>query len=307
MIFRGVMVALAVLLASPAGAHASYLHVDRVGTGPAASAIAGDAISRTTAYVSAPGRLQVGSAGRHAVARAVPSQCLPTAVTASAVALSCVLPDRPYTPAVMDLSTGAIAVLPSLNDLTGLITRIGAAWVSFAGFSSPDDVHVVNTRRLVNWRTQRTVSLGAGDPFGSRRRIDLDLSEPSRRLCTPLRRGRDGDIFDDIRYYPLVQQGRWALTIGNVTARVRRCGSSHRTLLKRGQGAVLGVDFVGYITRTRVVYLDLRTGKRSSRPWPTAYKPKLAAAGRRLLISAPTQQPSLSKPGAERYRLYRAG
>jgi len=124
--------------------------------------------------------------------------------------------------------------------------------------------------------------------------------------CAPIRRRIGGGI-DDIKYLPLTKQSQWTLhATSSGGAYVQRCRSRRTLRLPRVSSAVLGIDFVGYLQRRRIVYLDLRSGRRSSRAWPTEQTPLLAAAGRRLIISAPEQPDAYPAVPDPTYRIYRS-
>jgi hypothetical protein len=206
---------------------------------------------------------------------------------------------------VYDLDRGAIVPLTIPAGLSGSITDLGARWAMVRASSSPDGLHSLATRLVIDWRTQRALSLGRTDPFGAARYVDLDAATASRLLCVPLRRRLAGGI-DDIKYLPVERNGRWTLSAtATGAAYVQRCGTQSRRRLPRASSPVLGVDFVGYLESRRIVYLDLSTGRRMTRVWPSSETPQLAAAGRRLIISAPEQAATYPPAQQPTYRIYR--
>lgn len=292
----------ALVLALASTATAAEFRVEALGTH--GSIAVGSSGHPTTAYLASPGQLAVGSAGRATRSVAVPVGCTPVAAAPQAIALTCSTATVAV-PAVYDLRRGALSALELPTGLSGHVTGIGNRWAMIFAASSPDELHVVATRLLIDWRTQRTVSLGREDPFGAGRSIDLDASGGARRLCAPIRRRTGGGI-DDIKYLELTKAGRWTLNItDDGISYVQRCGTRRTTPLGLVQNPVLGNDFVGYIKNRRIVYLDLRTGKRTTRAWPTGQTPTLAAAGRRLIISAPEQTPAYPPVQNPTFRIYR--
>jgi hypothetical protein len=282
-------------LAGPCTASAAGLRLERLAV--ASSAAVASAEHRTTAYLSAPGTLVVGVAGRGEQSMAISPACIPTATTTRTVAMRCTLQDGERN-MVLDLETRTVTPLQLPSGVSGRIASIGERWAVVDARSSPDDLHVVQSRLLIDWHTQRIVSLGRDDPYGAHRYIDLDAAEPGRRLCSPVARILENG-FDDMKYAEVAKQGAWTLTYESLHGPlVQRCGQRTRRRLPRVSQPVLGNDFVGYVDGHRVIYLDLRTGRRQTRAWPTGQRPELAAAGRRLIISAPI-------PGGT-YRLYRS-
>ena len=239
---------------------------------------------------------------------AVPVGCTPVAAAARAIALTCrasVNQQIVNEQIVYDLDRGAIVPLTIPAGLSGSITDLGARWAMVRASSSPDGLHSLATRLVIDWRTQRALSLGRTDPFGAARYVDLDAATASRRLCVPLRRRLAGGI-DDIKYLPVERNGRWTLSAtATGAAYVQRCGTQSRRRLPRASSPVLGVDFVGYLESRRIVYLDLSTGRRMTRVWPSSETPQLAAAGRRLIISAPEQAATYPPAQQPTYRIYR--
>lgn len=283
------------VLAVPGTAAAAQLRLERFAVGSSPAVASGD--HRTTAYLSAPGMLVVGTAGRGERSTAISPACIPTAAAAKAVALRCTAQDGERN-VVLDLATQQAIPVALPSGVSGRITSIGERWAVVDARSSPDDLHVVQSRLLIDWRTQRSVSLGRDDPYGAHRYIDLDATDPGRRLCSPVARILENG-YDDMKYVEIAKQGAWTLTYESLHGPlVQRCGQPTRRRLPRVSQPVLGNDFVGYLDGRRVVYLDLRTGKRQIRAWPTSQRPELAAAGRRLIISAPAAGGS--------YRLYRS-
>jgi hypothetical protein len=299
---RVLIASLAVLGALSSTATAAELRLERLGTQHSVAVASGE--HRTSAFLSSAGRLVVGSAGRSGRTVAVPVGCTPVAAAARAIALTCATSvDQQI--AVYDLDRGVTVPLTMPAGLSGAISHLGARWAMVDASSSPDGLHSLATRFVIDWRTQRTVSLGRTDPFGARRYVDLDAATASRRLCAPLRRRVAGGI-EDIKYLALERIGRWTINFTPMgAAYVQRCATLSRRRLPRVSSPVLGTDFVGYLQNRRVVYLDLRTGRRLTRAWPTSQAPRLAAAGRRLLISAPEQADSYPPAQQLTYRIYR--
>ena len=298
---RIALLALVGVMSLCATAMAAELRLERLGTQRSAAVASSE--HRTSAFLSSAGRLIVGSAGRGARTVAVPVGCTPVAAAARAIALTCTASVNQQI--VYDLDRGAIVPLTMPAGLSGSITDLGARWAMVREASSPDGLHTLATRLVIDWRTQRTVSLGRTDPFGAGRYVDLDAATASRRLCAPLRRRVDGGI-DDIKYLRLERNGRWTLSAtATGAAYIQRCGTQSRRRLPRASSPVLGMDFIGYLQDRRIVYLDLRTGRRMTRAWPSSQTPQLAAAGRRLIISAREQADTYPPAQQPTYLIYR--
>jgi hypothetical protein len=189
-------------------------------------------------------------------------------------------------PVIINLVDGR---LTPLNIPGAEFDALGTNWALVDQYvSTSDNPHTVILRQLFNWHTRRTISLGRDDRYGPRRYIDLEQAHPGRALCSPVRRvkSRDGS---DSRYAPVSKIGAWTLTAdpGN-DAVLQRCGRHATKHFSFKTQPVLGKDFIGYLSRRTIVYLDLRTGTRHSTRWPAGSKPTLAAAGRRLIVSTTT-------------------
>lgn len=278
----------------------SYFALERLGTQSSVAVASGE--HRTSAFLSSAGRLVVGSAaavgGRWRCLSDVRRSRRPPEHRADLHNV-CGPADRlrPRQSAIVPLT------LPA--GWSGAITHLGARWAMVDGASSPDGLHSLATRLVIDWRTQRAVGLGRTDPFGARRYVDLDAAAGSRRLCAPLRRRVAGGI-EDIKYLSLERNGRWTISATPMgAAYVQRCATLSRRRLPRVSSPVLGTDFVGYLQDRRIVYLDLRTGRRMTRAWPSRQSPRLAAAGRRLIISAPEQADAYPPAQQPTYRIYR--
>jgi hypothetical protein len=293
----------AFVLALASTATAAELRVESLGT--QGSIAVGSPVHRTTAHLASPGQLAVGLAGRATRSVAVPIGCTPVAAAPQAIALTCTTTSPVMVSAVYDLQRSVLIPLKLPPGLSGHVTDIGNRWAMISAASSPDELHLRSTRLLIDWRTEHAVSLGRDDPFGASRHVDLDASSGARRLCAPIRRRTDKGV-DNFKYLQLTKVGRWTLnSTDEGRSYVQRCGTRRTTNLSRVQNPVLGNDFVGYIKDRRIVYLDLRTGKRTTRAWPTSQTPALAAAGRRLIISAPEQGPSHPPIQTPTFRIYR--
>lgn len=239
----------------------------------------------TIAYSKAPGSVTARGPGRARRTYPVPAHCtVGGAVAANVVALRCSLAQGPVM-TIMNLTSAALSPPLGLPGTPDYASALGSRWAIVEGM----DVSEI-TRRLIDWRTQRMIDLNGADPYGPRHYLDLDSAEPGRRLCAPIRRAQIGNILPT--YRTLQKAGAWTLTTQRVQGpRLQRCGS-RTTRTFPYPNVVLGRDFVGYIARGKVVYLDLRNGRRTSVAWPgasppaTAYPPALAAAGRRLIVSA---------------------
>jgi len=297
------LLAAAAALASSGTAAAAELRLQSLGIQRSAAVASPE--QRTTAYLSAPGQLAIGSAGRASRSVAVPVGCTPVAAAAEAIAMTCAPTINERIPVVYDVARRTLSPVRLPTGMTGGITAVGRRWVSISAASSPDGQHTLATRLLIDWRAQRVVSLGHDDPFGADRYIALDAATPARRLCSPIRRRADDGI-DDIKYFELTKLGRWTLNFDSVgSVYVQRCGARSKTRLRQARNPVLGKDFVGYVSGRRIVYLDLRTGKAKTRAWPTSQTPTLAAAGRRLIISEPEQGAAYPPVENPTFRIYR--
>ncbi len=107
--------------------------------------------------------------------------------------------------------------------------------------------------------------------------LDLDAPTAVRRLCAPILADPDT---------PLVPIGRWVARSQPAGWEVQRCGS--RRVIRAAtswRDPVLGRDAFAYRTGRRIVYRDLRTGRRRSGAWPTSHVPALAMFGRRVVVS----------------------
>lgn len=283
----------AALVAVPS-AEGATLRLSRLASttrAPVASATGG------LAYLASATELVVLQAPGSPRTYAVPTGCRPLAIGPGVVALAC-----PSTAAPMVLLTpsGSVLTVPvaSAAGYDGAIA-IGRQWLLADTTSSTDGVHQIQSRALINWRTGRSISLGAPEPFGQHEYADLDSIAPGRRLCAPvIRAGVAAAPFEDVPFASVEKVGQWILQTAPTSVRLQRCGKGTVTTFATGLGphealtqdarAVLGSDAVGYLQGRRVVYRDLRSKRRWTAPWPTTQRPALGMFDRQLVVSVPS-------------------
>jgi hypothetical protein len=208
-----------VVLAMPVTAEArGSLRWKQVAT--ATAPLVGD--GTTVAWEESPGRVLVNRAGAPARIVPAPADCAGHAVAVGAGRLLLACSDSPngahitgYT--VVDIATGATrhVVVPAQAAGAGgefpVFDQIGRDWLA----GPYQGLHVSDTF-LLDWRNgaQR---VGARDPFGPKRYLDLSLPSLGRPLCSPLRRRPipdDGTFTAEPKYYSLLVRGQWALEGG---------------------------------------------------------------------------------------------
>lgn len=274
--------------AAPAGA-AQQLRLKRLALSPAPPVASGK--SGGLAYLLSATSLRVRRSGEPARAYEVPRGCEPGAIGDGAVALVC-----PFA------ATAAAGAAPQVVPLTVVLTErdgalrplaapagvtysdvhaIGRHWLRVSSYDVPDEVHLVETVWLVNWRDGRRIEWGGSHghgppPLAPAEYANLDAREPRRLLCAPLLRDRDADVVERI--------GAWVLQRG-VDVALQRCGRSRAERDWRRRQAVLGRDAFAYLGGRRIVYRDLRRGRRYVRTWPAGPDPRLQMYGRRLVVS----------------------
>ncbi|MCW3046208.1 MAG: hypothetical protein JWO74_492 [Solirubrobacterales bacterium] len=258
----------------------------------AASPAVGGGADGDLAYLQTPTVLVVirQDSSRHEYA--VPTGCVPGALTNDVAALTCPAgPDRPRAPTILRLSDGRlkpVAVPPEIGDLG--VVSVGAHWLlGDASFYTDAVGHFSEGIVAIDWTNGGVLELGRDDPLGVRSYADLDSATLRRRLCAPITRARyGGGASDRTRYAVVSKIGPWVLQSASEAQWLQRCGHPERQRFGRNASAVLGVDRVAYLHGASVRVRDLRHGTVRSIPWPTRSRPVIALAGRRLIVSEPT-------------------
>lgn len=284
------------LVLAPA-AHGATLHLRRAALSVAQAAASANA-GGELAYLARPGELAVRRAGNALRTYSVPPGCIPQAVGGGVVALRC--PGSISSILVLLQATGAVLPIALPSGVSADVAlAVGSRWLLADTSSSPDGVHQLTSRALIELRTGRAIGLGKADPFGRREYPDLNAQAPGRRLCAPVVRAAGpsaSDPLSDVKFATVQKIGQWVLQSGPTEAQLQRCGKKTVTRYPTGldrhnhltqdAGAVLGSNAIGYLQGHRIVYEDLRSGLRKTAPWPTTERPHLAMFGRRLVVSA---------------------
>ncbi len=185
-----------------------------------------------------------------------------------AVALECRFGD-PLTGvhvlAVLDEDRGKIVpITPPGNRVYGPVEAVGSRRLRVSGSDRGEDPHA-SRRYLVDWRSgaekeiEGDMSASGAFPGTDPRHqiLDLDAASAVSRLCAPI-------VADVNAPLSIVRIGRWVLQDTDAW-RLQRCGSRHVTTAPAGwRDPVIGRDAFAYRSGRRIVYHDLRNGRRRS-------------------------------------------
>lgn len=294
------LAATALATAAPAPAATPHLRLQRVASSAIPAVVSGT--SNAYAYQPTPTTVTVRAPGTPARTYIVPAGCLPEAIEAGAIGLTCRAGGKAL-PAVLTLAGGKLATVPVANTDTfqfSAISAIGLNWLRVTAGANAfgNDPHAINVSGLVERATGRVVSLGSDDPYPATSFPDLDRANPGRPLCSPVTRVRSGVSRSVTRYAAVSAIDGWVVQ----NSSLQQCGRKAIRRFPPGYHPALGKSgALAYLrpgTQRQIVYQDLGNGRTWTAPFPTASRsPTVAMAAHRLVVSQPAA-------GFRRYAIY---